>query len=128
VIDYEEWFRQQLEEFRDDPEFVADGVSLEIISGIHQAMQRQGLTKKQLAERVGVSPAFISQVLNGKPNLTLLTLAKFCIALGLDCHIELRPRPPAADAEATPQRATPRKRQAQPPARPKPRRAARTAT
>lgn len=96
--DYEAWFREQLEEFRDDPEAVADEVSLQIIADIYQAMLRHNMTKKELAGRVGVSPAFVSQVLNGKPNLTLLTLAKFAIALDLDCHVHLTPR--VAEPEA----------------------------
>jgi len=86
----EEWFSQMLEESRNRPDFIADEMALQIVADVYKAMLREGLTKKQLAERIGVSPAFVSQVLNGKPNMTLVTVAKFALALNLDCHIELR--------------------------------------
>lgn len=117
-----EWFSQMLEESRNHPDFVAETVSLQIISDLCKAMKRHGIAKKELAARVGVSPAFVSQVLNGKPNLTLLTLAKFAIALDLECHVELRPRDTEA-ATAAEQPARPKRKAA---ARPSPRPAART--
>jgi transcriptional regulator with XRE-family HTH domain len=123
----EEWFSQMLAESRNHPDFVAETVSLQIISDLCKAMKRKQITKKELAERVGVSPAFVSQVLNSKPNMTLLTLAKFAIALDLDVHIHLSPRPEEIETEAVAQQAVPqqRGRQAQP--RTPPRRSRRTA-
>lgn len=50
---------------------------------IYHAMKEQGITQKELAERMGVSPARMSQLLNLQPNLTLKTIAKFELALGV---------------------------------------------
>lgn len=90
----QEWFSQMLEEAKGHPEFVAETISLQIIADLCEAMRRGKLSKKELAARVGVSPAFVSQVLNGKPNMTLLTLAKFAVALDLDCHVRLSAKQP----------------------------------
>lgn len=77
--------------FSDDPEYLAEKLALEIVAQLCLEMERQGLTGKELAERLGTSPAFVSQVLNGKPNLTLLTLCKFAAALGLVPQVVWQP-------------------------------------
>jgi len=43
-----------------------------------------GMTQKQLAELIGVSPQFISKILKGQENLTLETISKLEIALGIN--------------------------------------------
>ena len=43
----------------------------------------QGLTQKELAERLGVSQAMVSQWENGEENFTAATLVKISSALGL---------------------------------------------
>jgi len=86
-----EWFKGLLDEYQGDARFVAEELVLDIVGGLDAAMRERGLSRSELAERMGVKPAHVSGVLNGRPNLTLLTLAKFCVALGLQPHIELRP-------------------------------------
>lgn len=77
--------------FSGDPEYLAEKLALEIVAQLCLAMDRQGLSGKELAESIGTSPAFVSQVLNGKPNLTLLTLCKFAAALGMVPQVPLQP-------------------------------------
>ena len=65
---------------------------------INWRMCEDGLTRADLAARMGVSPGRVSQVLSGGENLTLRTLA--CLASALDGRFELefRPHKPATDA------------------------------
>jgi len=79
------------QEFSGDPEYLAEKLALEIVAQLCLEMERQGLSGRELAGRVGTSPAFVSQVLNGKPNLTLLTLCKFAAALGMAPQVTLQP-------------------------------------
>jgi len=95
-----EWFAAMHEGFRDDPEYVAEGLALDVVIELGRAMRNQGLTQSELARRIGASPAFVSQTLHGKPNMTLLTLAKFALALGLECSVSLTPRPLAESPES----------------------------
>jgi transcriptional regulator with XRE-family HTH domain len=44
-------------------------------------MERNTLSKKQLAEKLGVSPSYISQVLNGNFNFTILKLVELALAI-----------------------------------------------
>lgn len=52
---------------------------------LQKAMNRSGVTNKELAERLGMSPARVSQVFSSNgPNLTLKTIARIAHALGED--------------------------------------------
>lgn len=52
---------------------------------LQKAMNRRGVSNKELSERLGMSPARVSQIFstNG-PNLTLKTIARIAHALGED--------------------------------------------
>ena len=76
-----QWFLDELREYRDDPEFLAEGLILEFNEKICQLMEDQGLSRADLARLLGVKPPAITRMLNGSPNVTLLTLVKFTTAL-----------------------------------------------
>ena len=105
-MSYREFFERRLAEFKEDPAFMAEEVVLEIMYSFEEAMQEQGVTRGELAERAGVSRAYVSEVLNGKPNMTILTLCKFALALGLKVNLALdaeRTVPVVAAREETPE-------------------------
>ena len=54
-------------------------------------MRERGLTRADLAARMGVSPGRVSQILGGGENLTLRTLAALSTALDARFGIELVP-------------------------------------
>lgn len=66
-------------------EFAADALAVSIQMAIQKAMVRSGVSQKELAERLGVSPARVSQMLsaNGR-NLTVRTMGRIAHALGED--------------------------------------------
>lgn len=53
-------------------------------------MRERGLSRADLAARMGVSPGRVSQILGGTENLTLRTLAALSTALDARFDIELR--------------------------------------
>lgn len=55
---------------------------LEVTEALSQALAREQVTKKALADRLGKSKGFVSQVLAGGRNLTLRTVADLADALG----------------------------------------------
>jgi transcriptional regulator with XRE-family HTH domain len=55
-------------------------------------MRERGLTRADLAGRMGVSPGRVSQILGGGENLTLRTLAAMSTALDARFDIELSAR------------------------------------
>jgi transcriptional regulator with XRE-family HTH domain len=61
-------------------------------------LREHGLTRAELASRMGVSPGRISQVLSGGENLTLRTLAALSTALDAHFDVQLSSRKPVSDA------------------------------
>lgn len=58
---------------------------------LKDAMDQQGLSQGQLAARLGISQSAISQMLNGRGNLTLQTLSYLAAELGYDVEIAATP-------------------------------------
>jgi transcriptional regulator with XRE-family HTH domain len=61
-------------------------------------MHERGLTRADLANRMGVSPGRISQVLSGGENLTMRTLAGLASALDARFEVTLTPQQPMTGA------------------------------
>ena len=100
---------QRAAEVRIDEEL--HGLITQLTNEINWHMRERGLTRADLAARMGVSPGRVSQILGGGENLTLRTLAALATALDARFGLELaasRPRTPiparghTADAEAAP--------------------------
>ena len=70
----------------------------QLMNEINWHMRERGLTRADLASRMGVSPGRISQVLSGGENLTLRTLAALSTALDAQFDVQLSSRKPVADA------------------------------
>lgn len=66
---------------RKQPEFVLTQLQNELFRELTAYMERNSLSKKQLAEKLGVSPSYISQVLNGNFNFTILKLVELALAI-----------------------------------------------
>jgi putative transcriptional regulator len=70
---------------------------------LRRARKDAGLTQGQLADRLGLSPPYISNVESGRVNLTLGQLARFADALGADLQVRLpRIEIPVAEIELPP--------------------------
>jgi transcriptional regulator with XRE-family HTH domain len=61
----------------------------QLTNEINWYMRERGLTRADLASRMGVSPGRVSQILGGGENLTLRTLAAMSTALEARFDIEL---------------------------------------
>ena len=81
MTDPKRWFSEQLETYRDDPEFLTEELIIEINEQICNLMDQRGLNRSQLAAQLGVSRQMVTKILRGNPNVTLLTLMKIAVAL-----------------------------------------------
>ena len=99
-----EWFRRLGEKLEQDPVYWTEYLKLEFAEELSRLMDERGLTKTDLATKLGCSRAYITKVFNTTFNPTLETLAK--IALAFDARVELKlvPRdaPSGKRAAATP--------------------------
>src|SRR5271154_6144778 len=78
---------QQAEQTRIDEEMY--GLVTQLTNEINWLMRERGLTRADLAARMGVSPGRVSQILGGGENLTLRTLAALSTALDARFDVEL---------------------------------------
>jgi transcriptional regulator with XRE-family HTH domain len=86
-----EWFEKHLKMYANDPEYELEGIILEITEQISKELEKQKLTRTELARRLGVSNAYVSKVLNGMPNLTLAKMVEISKAIGSKLKVEFIP-------------------------------------
>lgn len=73
--------------------------TMEISGSVYRRMRQLGMKSKDLAEKMGVSPARVSRILKGEQSMTLSTLARLETALGMDMSQGFsRPRVRKADS------------------------------
>ena len=70
-------------------EFWIDLARVGFEEDLYRLMERAGINRAELAEAAGVSPAFVSKVLNGSTNYTLKTMAKLARAAGSVLQVRL---------------------------------------
>ncbi len=75
-----------MDQYLEDPEFaklMAQGdLIMEVTETICELLEKEEVSRKELAERLGKSKGFVSQLLNGGRNLTLRTVADILHVLG----------------------------------------------
>jgi transcriptional regulator with XRE-family HTH domain len=75
-----------MDKYLEDPEFaklMAQGdLIMEVTETICELLEKEKVSRKELAERLGKSKGFVSQLLNGGRNLTLRTVADILHVLG----------------------------------------------
>ncbi len=75
-----------LEKYMEDPEvarLVIQGeLIMEVTETLCELMEKEKVSRKELADRLGKSKGFVSQLLNGGRNLTLRTVADILHVLG----------------------------------------------
>jgi transcriptional regulator with XRE-family HTH domain len=90
--------KTQYEILTEDPEFrkllAIETLMLEATGVVAGLMAEQGVTKADLARRLNKSRAWITQLLSGKANMTIRTLAEVVHALGAEVNLHgQRPAP-----------------------------------
>ena len=77
------WLAEYEAEFAGDPEYLAEGLAIRIAEQAVRLMEEQGISRAELASRMGVSKAYITRLFNAPPNLTLRSIAQLALALGV---------------------------------------------
>lgn len=81
------------------PEDMAYFYSMDISGAIYARMEELGISKRELAERMSVSPAQITKIIKGNQNMTLKTIAKLECALNMDITYGFRNPKPSPTSE-----------------------------
>ena len=87
-------FKKIFEEAQQHPAYWMEDLRLQFLEGISAIMESQGITQKELADRMGVSEAYISRVFNDnvEKNFTLNTLVELSKAVNAEIKIIVTPK------------------------------------
>lgn len=102
-------FAELFQEAERHEDYWVAGAILEFTESIVREMERQGLTRMELARRLDVTPAYVMKILRGKVNFTLATMVRLARALGVELRIQLSSRTKARTAANEPRIGTPAK-------------------
>ena len=86
----EAWIRRQTESPEARRRYEEERLILWTTEAIWTAMDEQGLTRAELADRLGTSRANVTQLLSGTRNMTLKSLAGLAHACGLRADVHLK--------------------------------------
>jgi transcriptional regulator with XRE-family HTH domain len=84
----EKWFGELLESYKNDFDFRLEALVFELTEQISKKLKDNKMSRKKLAEKLNVSPAAVSKILNGNPNFTIRTLLAMADALKTELSIE----------------------------------------
>ena len=90
-------FQEIWKELESDKDFEAEKKILEFTTSLYQLMKERNISKKELAERLHTSQAYITKVFRGNANFTIATMTKLAAALGGDIHIHVTPKEQKVD-------------------------------
>ena len=88
MVDFER-YRQMFEEAESHADYWIDGPISEFTEDLARLMEEKGINRAELARRMGTSRAYITKMLGGNANFTLLTMVKLAMALDGAVHIHI---------------------------------------
>jgi len=91
-----EWYRDRVRGLDDDPDFLLEAVKLTFAEELCRLLDEKGMSRGQLAEKLGTSRAYVTRILRTDYNLTAETMVK--VARALDARVELALVPKDAPA------------------------------
>lgn len=86
------------------PEYWFEDAQNELYRQVVEFMERENLNQTELAQRLGVTKGYISQILKGNFNYTLKKLIELSIAIGQVPFIHYKPIKQVIEEDAKPRR------------------------
>lgn len=83
-------FSELIQDARSRDDYWIEDTILQFTMKLHGLMQEQGISKTDLARRLGVSQPYVTRVLKGSDNLTVGTMVKLARAVGASLQISLQ--------------------------------------
>lgn len=85
-------FKELAEQARKSNAYFVQGAILDFTEDVVSRMEAQGITKAELANRIGSSPAFVTKLLSGSNNFTLETMVKVSLAVEGELRVHVHPK------------------------------------
>lgn len=87
-----ERFNQMAAEARKSVDYWVECPIVEFTEDVFLLMEKQGVSKAELARRLGTSRAYVTKLLGGDANFTLQTMTRVAMALGAAVHVHVAPQ------------------------------------
>jgi antitoxin component HigA of HigAB toxin-antitoxin module len=71
--------------------YLSASITLEFTEGLSELMEVNNIPRKELAKRLGPSPAYVTKVLRGDVNFTVDSMARLAKAVGGTVQVHLSP-------------------------------------
>lgn len=78
-----------LDQVETSPTYWHEGAILDFTLDLQRRMEEQNISRADLARRMGTSRAYITRLLGGDANFTLMTMVKLSMAVGGALHIHI---------------------------------------
>jgi transcriptional regulator with XRE-family HTH domain len=85
-------FKELINEAKGRNTYWIASLILDFTEGLHKMMEVNGVSRSELARRLGVSPAYITKVLRGNVNFTLDSMVRLVRAAGGDVSLQVTPK------------------------------------
>ncbi len=82
-------FNALIDEAKKHDSYWTECAILDFTSELHSLMESKGVSKADLAKKVGTSQAYITKVFSGNANFTIQSMVKFVRALDGKLHIHV---------------------------------------
>lgn len=80
------------QELSDDLEFKIEEAKIAFAVELSKQLDHEGIIRRELADNIGTSPAYITKVLRGESNLTIESMIKLSAAAKGELHIHVAPK------------------------------------
>jgi transcriptional regulator with XRE-family HTH domain len=82
-------FAELFKQAEEHEDYWLAGAILEFTEAVVREMERQDISRTELARRLGTTPAYVTKILRGKVNFTLATMMRLARALSSEMHVQL---------------------------------------
>jgi transcriptional regulator with XRE-family HTH domain len=86
------WLTELVDELEDDAEYLTELQILHFTKLVVDKMQELKISRVELANRLDVSKAFVTKLLNGNPNMTIKTMVTILNAIGCRLNLGVYPK------------------------------------
>jgi transcriptional regulator with XRE-family HTH domain len=92
MSDEKKTFEALFQAAEDRPEYWQQDAILDFAEELCRLMEEKGVSRAELARRIGKSPAYITEVLRAESNFTIGTMTRLGMALGCRLRLHLAPK------------------------------------
>lgn len=85
-------YKDFIKKLRDSDEYWAESIKSDFTEELCRLMSEQDISRTELAERIGAKPSYITKILRGNANFTLVSMTKLARALGAIVRVHLAPK------------------------------------